>query len=164
MGGPHSGLGVTMGAGAGDSSDRSGASGSLVPPTFGGMMLTSGEAPRHHHHYSASHQFGGTGQLSQMRSFGASNPDEVPIGGLEFSQDSFMKSVSRGDIEESKEDRVAGFAGLSDSLSGVGGISAKGALSDTPEQQRTPKLMNEVREQSERVGLDDEYQYVFPEF
>lgn len=68
-----------------------------------------------------------------MRSFGASNPDEVPIGGLEFSQDSFMKSVSRGDIEESKEDRVAGFAGLSDSLSGVGGISAKEALSDTPE-------------------------------
>ncbi len=46
-----------------------------------------------------------------------------------------MKSVSRGDIEESKEgEKVAGFAGLSDSLSGVGGVSAKDALSDSPEQ------------------------------
>ena len=33
-----------------------------------------------------------------MRSFGAASG----AAGLEFSQDSFMKSVSRGDIEESK--------------------------------------------------------------
>ena len=62
-GGAHSGLGLTMGMGGGDSSDRSGASGSLVPPMFGGM-LTSGEGGRHLHHHSASNHLEGTGKLS----------------------------------------------------------------------------------------------------